>query len=377
MSLILKSSLELPEQAGAANVALTNKEREEIAKLQAMYLQMKQQLRQKIVGLEEVIEQIMIAILSGGHSLLIGVPGLAKTLTIRCVAELMDLKFSRIQFTPDLMPSDITGTEILMQDETQQVREFNFLKGPVFANLILADEINRTPPKTQSALLEAMEEHTVTSMGRRFELEPPFFVLATQNPIEQEGTYPLPVAQLDRFMFNLILDYPSWEDEYRIMRVTISQSPRSLNQLFSQEQILRLLAIVRKIEISTAMMEYAISLCRASRPTEGMPVEFIRTYVSWGVSPRAAQWLIIGGKARAMLMGREQVTSEDIQAIIHPVMRHRLLMSYQADVDLVTPEAVVDFLLATVPTPEGNVIQAPKTSRTQFNPMLSIKQISA
>jgi MoxR-like ATPase len=359
MSLILTSTSPAIPETGGRNTLLTAQERQEIQELETISKNMVEQIHRRIVGLEEIIEQILICVFSGGHALLVGVPGLAKTLTIRSVAELLDLRFSRIQFTPDLMPSDITGTEILVQEETQNMRQFTFLRGPIFANIILADEINRTPPKTQSALLEAMEENTVTSMGQRCVLDKPFFVLATQNPIEQEGTYPLPVAQLDRFMFNLLLDYPSYQEEYRIMRLTISQAPKPLTSCLPKEKILHFLRLVRKIYIAPEVSDYAVALCRMSRPHADCS-KLVKEYVAWGVSPRAAQCLIVGGKARAMLQGRDSVSPADIRAIAHPVMRHRLLLNYQAEADDFTPDELVDHLLETLPSPDGVTVARPR-----------------
>ena len=322
-------------------------------KIAQMYQNILLSLRKRIIGMEDVVEQIMICLLSSSHALLVGVPGLAKTLLIRSVADLLDLKFSRIQFTPDLMPSDITGTEILMQEEESQNRSFTFLPGPIFANILLADEINRTPPKTQSALLEAMEEHTVSSIGQRFPLSPPFFVFATQNPIEQEGTYPLPAAQLDRFMFNILLDYPDKEQENKIMRLTVSSDPESLNPLLTKEEILNFLDIVRKMEISKEMMRYCIDICRLSRPDDPKSPSFIKDFLAWGASPRAAQCMIMGSKARALLHGRDKVKPEDIRFVAYPVMRHRIILNYRSQADGITPDEIIYRLLSSIPSPDG------------------------
>lgn len=374
MPLTLKSTLDIP---GATTGSFSEQERQQLQKIPEFYRQICGSLHQSIVGLDETIEHIIIGILSGGHALLVGVPGLAKTLLIRTLSELLELRFSRIQFTPDLMPSDITGTEILVEDEQQKNRQFAFFHGPIFANIVLADEINRTPPKTQAALLEAMEEHTVTSMGQRFVLDPPFFVLATQNPIEQEGTYPLPVSQQDRFMFNLLLDYPSAEDERQIMRLTLPQEMGKHTPLLNKEQILQLLKQVRKVEIAEDVMEYTVALCRISRPHDPNPPvpgyidrlptpqhhhqlkqlqwmqKTIQEHVNWGVGPRAAQCLILGGKARALLYGRTEVTAADIRAILHPVLRHRLLLNYRAEADGITPDRLIDQLITHVYAPDG------------------------
>lgn len=330
----------------------TNKETQEVEKIQEDRDRLTRELHRRVVDMDDVIEQLLICIFSGGHVLLIGVPGLGKTLLLRSLAELLELKFSRIQFTPDLKPSDITGTEILVQEEGQESRYFKFIEGPIFANIVLGDEINRTPPKTQAALLEAMEEHTVTSMGKRWQLQPPFFVLATQNPIEQEGTYPLPVAQADRFMFNLLLTYPSLEDEKKIMRTTLSQSTASLCPILSKERILNIFHLIRKVEVSPGVMNYAVTLCRKSRPHKDAP-DFINDYVAWGASPRAAQCLLVGSKARAILRGNLQVSPEDIRAIFHPTMRHRILLNYRAESDSMTPDEILDRLLHTIPAPDG------------------------
>jgi MoxR-like ATPase len=310
-------------------------------------------LKKRIIGMEDVVEQIMICLLSSSHALLVGVPGLAKTLLIRSLADLLDMKFSRIQFTPDLMPSDITGTEILRQEETTYKQSFQFSKGPIFANLLLADEINRTPPKTQSALLEAMEEHTVTSLGIKHTLPEPFWVFATQNPIEQEGTYPLPVAQLDRFMFNILLDYPNKEEEKNIMRLTVSQDLEPLAPLLNKEEISDFIQLVHSMPIPKEMMNYCIEICRLSRPKDPKSPSFIKDFLAWGSSPRAAQGMIFGGKARALLHGRTQITAEDIRSIAYPVMRHRIILNYRAQADGKTPDEILYDLIKSIPCPDG------------------------
>ena len=334
---------------------INDEEKQKIKEIHTIYDEIFRQLHQRIVGLDHIIAEILISIFSAGHTLLIGVPGLAKTLLIRCVSDLLDLKFSRIQFTPDLMPSDITGTEILVEDEETKSRHFKFIQGPIFANLILADELNRTPPKTQAALLEAMEEYTVTSLGQRFHLEAPFYVMATQNPIEQEGTYPLPAAQLDRFMFNLLLDYPCVEEERKIMRMTLSTDTKLFDPILSQEKILDFLKISRKLPASPEVMKYAIEICRKSRPEDELADDMIKEYVAWGVSPRAPQCLLLGGKARALLSGRSFVISEDIRAIAHSVMRHRIILNYKAEVADITVDEIVDHLLEKTMAPDGEV----------------------
>ncbi len=307
----------------------------------------KQELAKTIVGQHDVIEQLLICLFSGGHCLITGAPGLAKTLLVRSVAQIFHLNFSRIQFTPDLMPADITGTEILEQHGDGH-RSMQFVKGPIFANVILADEINRTPPKTQAALLEAMQEHQVTAGGHRYELEEPFFVLATQNPIEMEGTYPLPEAQLDRFMFNVMIDYLPPEDELAVVMQTTSTKPEPIQPLFSGEDVLQFHETVRRVPIAEEVARYAVSLVSASRPgREGTP-DFINHWVSWGAGLRAAQTLVLGGKARALLRGNAHVSLEDIKALAHPTLRHRVLLSYKAEAEGVTIENVIEKLVETV-----------------------------
>ncbi len=317
------------------------------------YKKIVETLQKRIVGMSEVVEQLLLAIFSGHHALLVGVPGLAKTLLIRSIADLMVLKFTRIQFTPDLMPSDITGTEVLAYDEQSNTRQFTFLPGPLFANIILADEINRTPPKTQSALLEAMEEKTVTALGQKFSLELPFLVLATQNPIEQEGTYPLPIAQLDRFMFNILVDYPNAHDEHQIMRKSLRISDEPLEPIFQKDDFLQILYWGRKINISSHIRDYAVKLCRATRPQHPEAPNFIRNLVAWGVSPRATQYLILAAKTRAMLHGRKEVELEDIVEIVHPIFRHRILMHYRAEAENIGQDDIISLLLQEIPTPNG------------------------
>ncbi|WP_372370964.1 AAA family ATPase [Candidatus Uabimicrobium sp. HlEnr_7] len=343
---------------------ITAEEKQEIQHLRGIHQQVCEQLKKRIVGLEEAIEQILIAIFSGSHALVVGVPGLAKTLLIRSISELLDLKFSRIQFTPDLMPSDITGTEILVEDATDNSRKFSFLQGPIFTNILLADEINRTPPKTQSALLEAMEEHTVSSIGTRFELEPPFFVLATQNPVEQEGTYPLPISQLDRFMFNILFDYPTKEEEYRILRLTVSNKSSEFTPLISQETILKSLKLVRKIDTPQSLIDYTIKLCRNTRP-DVSDIQYAIDNIAWGVSPRATQAVIIGAKARAMLQGRFTVTAKDIREIIQPALRHRIVLNYTAEAEGITPDQIIEEVVDNTPAPDGYKKRKQKNSYSQ------------
>jgi len=304
------------------------------------------ELSKTIVGQKDVIEQLLICLFSGSHCLITGAPGLAKTLLVRSVAQVFHLEFRRIQFTPDLMPADITGTEIL--DEVDGRRVLQFVKGPVFANVILADEINRTPPKTQASLLEAMQEHQVTSAGKRFALPEPFFVLATQNPIEMEGTYPLPEAQLDRFMFNVMIDYLPFQDELKVVLDTTSKTPEKIEPLFTGEDVLKFHAMVRRMPIAEEVAGYAVRLVAATRPGRPEAPSFINQWINWGAGLRAAQMLVLGAKARALLNGQSHVSMEDIRALVHPVMRHRLLLGYKAEADGVSVEDCVDRLLIEV-----------------------------
>ena len=313
------------------------------------YERITNELSKAIIGQRKPIDQILIALMAGGHCLLTGAPGLAKTLLVNSIAKLFDLKFSRIQFTPDLMPADITGTEVL--SETEEGRRMAFVHGPVFANIILADEINRTPPKTQAALLESMQEYQVTAAGQRHPLEKPFFVLATQNPIEMEGTYPLPEAQLDRFMFNVVIDYLPEDDEVAVVTQTTGGASEPIEALFSGEDVLRFNELVRKVPIAEDLTRYAVQLAAASRPhREGAP-KFVNDWVSWGAGLRAAQFLSLGAKARTLLQGRAHVTPEDIQALAAPVLRHRVLVNYRAEAEGVSAEGVIEKLLGEVPVP--------------------------
>ncbi len=304
------------------------------------------ELAKVIMGQKEVIEQLLITLFAGGHCLITGAPGLAKTLLVKSVAQIFHLKFQRIQFTPDLMPADITGTEILQ--ETSDGRRMTFVPGPVFANMILADEINRTPPKTQAALLEAMQEHQVTAAGVRHVLAEPFFVLATQNPIEMEGTYPLPEAQLDRFMFNVVIDYLPENEEVAVVAQTTSRQPESIAALFSGEDVLRFQDTVRKVPIAEELVRYAVRLAAASRPRQEGTPGFVNDWVSWGAGLRAGQYLVLGSKVRALLHGRSHVTAEDIQTLACPVLRHRILINYRAEAEGITVEKVIGKLLETV-----------------------------
>ena len=290
------------------------------------------EIGKSIIGQKDVLDHILIALLCKGHTLIIGVPGLAKTLMIKSMADLLDLTFSRIQFTPDLMPSDITGTEVLEEDQTSGKRAFRFFKGPIFGNIILADEINRTPPKTQAALLEAMQEHKVTAAGNTYDLEEPFFVLATQNPIEQEGTYPLPEAQLDRFMFNILIDYPSRKDEVSIVQTTTDVTDTSLNKVISREEILEYQGLVRRVPVAENVIEYAVDLVNATRPGENSK-DFINEWIDWGAGPRASQYLILGAKAKAVLDSRPTAEIDDVKALALPVLRHRVLPNFNAEAE--------------------------------------------
>ncbi|MFA4015653.1 MAG: hypothetical protein RUDDFDWM_000744 [Candidatus Fervidibacterota bacterium] len=307
------------------------------------------EIRKIIVGQDEVIELLLTALFSRGHCLLIGVPGLAKTLLVNSIAKVLDLSFKRIQFTPDLMPADIIGTDILQEDSQTGRRKFEFIKGPIFANIVLADEINRAPPKTQSALLEAMQEYRVTAGGKTYELPLPFFVLATQNPIELEGTYPLPEAQLDRFMFAVVLDYPSHEEEKEIVRLTTSAREPKLEPVMGAKEILEVQELVRKVPAPEHVIDYATRLVRSTRPQDNLAPDFIKRWVSWGAGPRASQNLILGAKARAVSMGRYAASVEDVKAIAHPVMRHRLVLNYSAEAEGITTDAIITKLIEHVP----------------------------
>ncbi|MCX6830324.1 MAG: MoxR family ATPase [candidate division Zixibacteria bacterium] len=308
----------------------------------------REEIKKVIIGQDKVIEQLMIALLSAGHCLLVGVPGLAKTLLISTLANILDLKFNRIQFTPDLMPSDITGTEIIEEDKVSGQRSFRYVKGPVFANAILADEINRTPPKTQAALLQAMQEHEVTAAGHTFKLDEPFFVLATQNPIEQEGTYPLPEAQLDRFMFNVYVDYPSESEEHMIVKTTTVTAKHSLNKILNAGEIINLQQLVRRVPVSDHLIQYAVAISRATRPNDDHAPDYIKNWVSWGAGPRASQYMILAAKTRAILDGRPTPGPEDVRFAALPVLRHRIVTSFNAEADGVGTPQIVQKLLETV-----------------------------
>jgi MoxR-like ATPase len=319
-----------------------------VEKLNQARNKIKKEIKKVIIGQDRVIDELLIALLSNGHCLLIGVPGLAKTLMISTIARILDLKFQRIQFTPDLMPSDITGTEIIEENVSTGERTFKFVKGPVFANIVLADEINRTPPKTQSALLQAMQEHEVTTGGETYKLTEPFFVLATQNPIELEGTYPLPEAQLDRFMFNIYVDYPSEEEENLIVKSTTSAYSWDLEKLMGAEEIIRLQQLARRVPASDHVVNYAVRLARSTRPNENKSSPYIKNWVSWGAGPRASQYMILGAKTKAILDGRYTPSCEDVKTVAKPVLRHRIVTSFNAEADGVGTLDIIEKLLQDV-----------------------------
>ncbi len=309
--------------------------------LSSLYQNLLTEIHKVIIGQNDIIEQLLISLFSRGHCLIVGVPGLAKTLLINTLADVLDLKFNRIQFTPDLMPSDITGTEIIEEDRASGKKGFRFIKGPVFANIVLADEINRTPPKTQAALLEAMQEHKVTAGGENWLLDEPFFVLATQNPIEQEGTYPLPEAQLDRFMFNLWIEYPTFEEEMAIVKSTTSDYQPQLNKVMRAEKIIAIQKVLRKIPVADNVIEYAVKLVNMTRPAYSAAPDYIKQWINWGAGPRASQYLILGAKTRAALQGRFTPAIEDVRACAIPVLRHRIVTNFNAEAEGVNSMDVV------------------------------------
>jgi MoxR-like ATPase len=323
--------------------------------LKARYQRTRSELSKLIVGQDTVVEQVLLTVLAGGNSLIVGVPGLAKTLLIHSIAQVLDLKFSRIQFTPDLMPSDITGTDLVQENPETGKRELNFLPGPVFANILLADEINRTPPKTQSALLEAMQEHQVTVQGKTYILEEPFFVFATQNPIELEGTYPLPEAQLDRFMFEIVIDYLSAADELEVVRQTTSLRDIKFEYAMSGENIRAFQKLVRQVPVSTAVSQYALNLVRSSRPGAEAELDFVRDWVAYGASTRAAQYLVLGAKARALVDGRYHVDFDDIAQLAKPVLRHRILRNFHAESEKISADDLIERLIEAVPLPSSGM----------------------
>jgi MoxR-like ATPase len=313
------------------------------------------ELKKRIIGQADVIELVLLTLFVGGNSLIVGVPGLAKTLIVRTLAQVLDLKFNRIQFTPDLMPSDITGTDIIQEDEATGRRQMVFAPGPIFANIVLADEINRTPPKTQAALLEAMQEHRVTIQGRTYTLDEPFYVFATQNPIELEGTYPLPEAQLDRFMFNIIIEHPPENEEFEVVRTTTAILDPQFQRPVTGPDLVAFQRLVRRVPVAEPVMRYALNIVRTSRPKSPNAPEMIKKYVSFGASVRAAQYLILGAKAKALTEGRYHVSFDDVRALAHPVMRHRVLANFRAESEGVTTDAMIDELLKVVPTPKSGM----------------------
>jgi MoxR-like ATPase len=326
--------------------ALPKSDQQVVELLSAGRVRIDRELSKVIIGQRQVVEELLIALFAGGHCLITGAPGLAKTLLVKSIAQVFHLQFRRIQFTPDLMPADITGTEILQ--ETGEGRKMEFAPGPIFANMILADEINRTPPKTQAALLEAMQEHQVTAAGVRHALSEPFFVLATQNPIEMEGTYPLPEAQLDRFMFNVVVNYLPEDDEVAVVTQTTAAPPKAIEALFTGDDVLRFHELIRKVPIAEDVVRYAVRLAAASRPRQPEAPEFVNEWVSWGAGLRAGQYLVLGGKARALLQNRSHVTKEDIQTLAYPTLRHRILINYRAEAEGIKVEDVIQRLLEHV-----------------------------
>jgi MoxR-like ATPase len=343
------------QAAGEATESLAQDDLEAVRRLREAFDSIKKQLARVIVGQDQVIEELLIALFSRGHCILEGVPGLAKTLMISTLSKCLSLAFSRIQFTPDLMPSDITGTEVIEENRSTGHREFKFIEGPLFANVILADEINRTPPKTQAALLEAMQERQVTVGRVRHRLGDPFFVLATQNPIEQEGTYPLPEAQQDRFMFKVFVKYPNFNEEFEIARRTTALASEDVQPVLTGEQILELQQLVRRVPVTDHVIEYTLALARQTRVGEPGVPKFIRDWLSWGAGPRAVQYLILGGKARALLYGRTHVQCEDIQSLAYPVLRHRILTNFTAASEGITSDTVIDKILKETPSREGEL----------------------
>ena len=331
------------------------------------YQTIRQEMAKVIVGQEQVLQELLICIFARGHAILEGVPGLAKTLIVSSLAQCLDLNFARIEFTPDLMPSDITGTEVIQENRTTGDREFRFLHGPIFSNIILADEINRTPPKTQAALLEAMQERQVSVGGKQLPMEDPFFVLATQNPIEQEGTYPLPEAQQDRYMFKIFVSYPKWEEELDVIRRTTAHRQVALDNVLSGEEIKQIQEIILQVPIADEIIGYAMRLVRATRVFEGESADetvpaVVKQYLSWGAGPRACQYLVLAGKVRAVLEGRFHVAAEDIQAVAKPVLRHRIVTNFNADAEGFTPDRIIESLLETVPVHAPAVASDPSTS---------------
>jgi MoxR-like ATPase len=339
-------------------VELTVEQKKDLETVERFHVEIKRidtEIRKIIVGQDNVVDQVMMSMLSGGNSIITGVPGLAKTLLIATIAKVLTLDFKRIQFTPDLMPADITGTEIIEESKVTGKRERIFVKGPIFSNIVLADEINRTPPKTQSALLEAMQERSVTIEGHTYPLEPPFYVLATQNPIELEGTYPLPEAQLDRFMFNIVIGYLSEEDEIKVVNQTTAMRTVEFQKTIGGPEIIEFQKLVRRMPVAESVTRYAVQLARTSRPSGDNPPDFVKQYVNYGASLRASQFLILGAKACALMKGRYNVAVEDIQTLAYPVFRHRILCNFHAESEGITSETIIRKLLETVPVPKSGV----------------------
>jgi len=331
------------------NMDMSPEELQTVSKLQDSFKLLRQELGKTIVGQEQVMEELLIVLFCRGHCLLVGVPGLAKTLLVSTLARALNLSFNRIQFTPDLMPSDITGTEVIEEDKATGMRTLRYVKGPIFANAVLADEINRTPPKTQAALLEAMQEHQVTSGGTQRRLPEPFFVMATQNPIEQEGTYPLPEAQLDRFMFNVLVHYPTEQEEFDIVRLTTAPRKVEINQVLTAEEVLALQELVRKVPVADHVVRYALRLTRQTRVGQADAPKFVKDYVAWGAGPRASQYLVLAAKARALLRGRYHVSTEDIRSVAYPTLRHRVLTNFNAEAEGIHSDDIIRQLIEHTP----------------------------
>jgi len=342
----------MPDAVEASSDAMQDRDVQEVERFRDACARLREQISHIIVGQQQVVEEVLLAMFSRGHCLLEGVPGLAKTLLVRTLARVLSLQFHRIQFTPDLMPSDITGTEILREDKTTGHRDFEFVQGPLFANIVLADEINRTPPKTQAALLEAMQEHRVTASAKEYFLNEPFLVLATQNPIEQEGTYPLPEAQLDRFMFHVKVDYPAFDEEIEVVRRTTAQREPEVERVLTGEDIVRLQDLVYRIPVPEHVYRYAVTLVRKTRKGEADAPSYVREWVAWGAGPRASQYLVLGAKARSILLGRGYASVEDVKAVSGPVLRHRILLNFNAEAEGVTSDDVIARLLDEVPAIE-------------------------
>ena len=352
----------MAEQPNPHDDGMSHDDVQAVEQLADAYRTLRAEMGRAIVGQEQVLEEMLMCIFARGHAILEGVPGLAKTLMVSSLAQCLDLSFARIQFTPDLMPSDITGTEVIQEDRSTGGRELKFLQGPVFHQVLLADEINRTPPKTQAALLEAMQERQVSTAGRRMPLPEPFFVLATQNPIEQEGTYPLPEAQQDRFMFKILVDYPDWAEELEVVRTTTAEEQPELKCVLDGAAILALQRTIRRVPAADSVIEYAMRLVRATRVPDDDAPQIVREYVSWGAGPRACQYLILAGKVRAVLRGRFCVSTEDVRAVAKPVLRHRIVTNFNADAEGLTTDRLVERLLEIVPEKPSRIAEDPGTA---------------